>query len=89
MFRCFVRVATPIRATRYRRPKAGGEPTVKTSSMPQFWDLASFLTNTALFHGFDHPLIAMVSELSRVTQHSESFWWSMRRLERWPKFIHD
>ncbi len=48
------------------------------SSMPQFWDLASFFANPALLRGFDPPLIAPASELSRDHLPPESLWWAMR-----------
>ncbi len=43
------------------------------SLMPRFWDLASFVANTALLHGFDHPMVATACGLSDVTEPPESF----------------
>ncbi len=37
------------------------------SSMPQFWDLASFFANPALLRGFDPPLIAPAVNSAEIT----------------------
>ena len=48
------------------------------SLMPQYWDLASFVANTALFDGVDHPLVAQARELDDVRAAPEAFWWTVR-----------
>ncbi|WP_053959395.1 phosphotransferase [Sulfobacillus thermosulfidooxidans] len=38
------------------------------SLMPKFWDLASFIGNTALFQGLKHPLVQSVAALPEVLE---------------------
>ena len=42
------------------------------------FDLASFVANTALFDGVDHPLVARARELDDVRAAPEAFWWTVR-----------
>ena len=41
--------------------------------MPKFWDLASFIANTALFHGVKHPMVQAVLRQPEVSQDRPSF----------------
>lgn len=43
------------------------------SLMPKFWDLASFIANTALFHGFTHSMVQAVLRKPEVSQDRPSF----------------
>lgn len=43
------------------------------SLMPKFWDLASFVGNTALFHGFNHAMVQTVLRSPEVSYDRLSF----------------
>lgn len=48
------------------------------SLMPRYWDLASFIANTALFDGVDHPMVSQARGLDGVRDASKAFWWTVR-----------
>jgi hypothetical protein len=48
------------------------------SLMPRFWDLASFIANTALLEGIDHPIVVQACRLDDVAKDPEAFWWVVR-----------
>ncbi|WP_028962486.1 phosphotransferase [Sulfobacillus thermosulfidooxidans] len=48
------------------------------SLMPRFWDLATFVANTALLEGIDHPIVVHARQLSDVSNDPETFWWVLR-----------
>lgn len=43
------------------------------SVMPKFWDLASFIGNTALFNGLTHPMVDAVFNLNKVKKDKAAF----------------
>lgn len=43
------------------------------SLMPKFWDLASFVGNTALFHGLKHPIVQSMLQQQEVFEDRPSF----------------
>lgn len=48
------------------------------SAMPRFWDLASFIANTGLLEGMDHPIVVQAYGLDDVMKDPETFWWVIR-----------
>lgn len=48
------------------------------SLMPYFWDWASFVANTALLDGVQHPLVQQVLRLKEVRDNPKAFWWTLR-----------
>jgi thiamine kinase-like enzyme len=48
------------------------------SLMPKFWDIASFIGNTALFHGLKHPMVAYVLNLKDIAADKQSFRFALK-----------
>lgn len=48
------------------------------SLMPPYWDYASFIGNTALFHGFDHPVVACMVSQYVLAKDRPSFQFALR-----------
>jgi hypothetical protein len=48
------------------------------SLMPKFWDLDSFVGNTALFHGLQHSVVDYVLTRSTVARDQASFQFALR-----------
>jgi hypothetical protein len=50
----------------------------EVSNMPKFWDLASFIGNTALFHGLKHPVVDYVLTREMVARDKASFQFALK-----------
>jgi hypothetical protein len=48
------------------------------SLMPQFWDFASFIGNTALFHGLKHPIVEYVLSQNMIANDKPAFQFALR-----------